>query len=75
MVKVLTEQYKLIMAAYAWMKCEREEDKDCYGVLKAANITGREGSLFGAESRYVRLALLRSQDDFDLLLQKLKAIV
>ncbi|KAF3445639.1 hypothetical protein FNV43_RR10815 [Rhamnella rubrinervis] len=61
--------------AYAWLKCEREEDKDCYQVLKAANITGREGTVFGAESRYVRLALIRGQDDFDQLLQRLKAIV
>ncbi|KAF3445640.1 hypothetical protein FNV43_RR10816 [Rhamnella rubrinervis] len=61
--------------AYAWLKCEREEDKDCYGVLKAANIISRKGSLFGAESRYVRLSLLRTQDDFDLLLQRLNKLV
>ncbi|KAH7525070.1 hypothetical protein FEM48_Zijuj06G0186100 [Ziziphus jujuba var. spinosa] len=61
--------------AYAWVKCEREEDKDCYEVLKAANITGREGSVYGAENRYVRLALIRSQDDFDLLLKRLNNLV
>ncbi|XP_059460442.1 tryptophan aminotransferase-related protein 3-like [Corylus avellana] len=58
--------------AYAWLKCEREEDRDCYSALEAAGITGREGGKFGAElDRYVRLSLIRSQDDFDLLLHRL----
>ena len=65
---------KLIMTAYAWLKCEREEDRDCYSVLEAAGITSREGGRFGAEDRYVRLSLIRSQDDFDLLLHRLTKI-
>lgn len=63
------------MTAYAWLKCEREEDRDCSAVLKAANITGREGQMFSAEDRYVRLSLIRSQDDFDLLLHQLKKLL
>ncbi|KAK9270675.1 hypothetical protein L1049_026257 [Liquidambar formosana] len=61
--------------AYAWFKCEKEEDKDCYAVLKAANIIGRNGSMFSAENRYVRLSLIRSQDDFDLLLHRINILV
>ncbi|XVF29857.1 hypothetical protein REPUB_Repub16aG0006600 [Reevesia pubescens] len=61
--------------AYAWVKCEREEDKDCYAVLKAANINGREGNKFGSENRYVRLSLVKSQDDFDILIERLKKLV
>ncbi|XP_062024219.1 tryptophan aminotransferase-related protein 4-like [Rosa rugosa] len=62
--------------AYAWVKCEREEDKDCYTVLQEeANVYGRRGSVFGAEDRYVRLALIRSQDDFDILLHRLNELV
>lgn len=64
-----------LMAAYAWVKCEREEDTDCYEVLQAANITGRRGSQFSAEDRYVRLSLIRSQDDFDILIQRLTQLV
>ncbi|GLT65408.1 hypothetical protein SLA2020_378440 [Shorea laevis] len=60
--------------AYAWVKCEREEDRNCYSVMEAGNITGREGRKFGAEDRYVRLSLIRSQDDFDLLLHRLSKI-
>ncbi|KAE8718898.1 tryptophan aminotransferase-related protein 4 [Hibiscus syriacus] len=30
----------MVTAAYAWLKCEREEDEDCFAVLEAANIVG-----------------------------------
>ncbi|KAF7820318.1 tryptophan aminotransferase-related protein 4-like [Senna tora] len=58
-----------------FQQCEREEDRDCYQVLKQYKVTGRAGSLFGADDRYVRLSLVKSDDDFDLLLQQLKKIV
>ncbi|OMO98679.1 hypothetical protein COLO4_13770 [Corchorus olitorius] len=61
--------------AYAWVKCEREEDKDCYEVLQAAKITGAAGNAFGAKDQYVRFSLLRSQDDFDILIERLKKLV
>ncbi|XP_039055456.1 tryptophan aminotransferase-related protein 4-like [Hibiscus syriacus] len=61
--------------AYAWVKREREEDKDCYAVLKAANIIGRQGNIFGSEDRYVRLSLVRSQDDLDILIHRLRELV
>ncbi|XP_021806747.1 tryptophan aminotransferase-related protein 4-like isoform X2 [Prunus avium] len=61
--------------AYAWVKCEREEDTDCSEVLQAANVIGRSGSIFSAEDRYVRLSLIRSQDDFDILIQRLNQLV
>lgn len=63
------------MAAYAWLKCEREEDKDCYSVLKEAGIIGRYGTLFGANTSYVRLSLIKSQDDFDILMYKINKLV
>ncbi|XP_042516787.1 tryptophan aminotransferase-related protein 3-like [Macadamia integrifolia] len=61
--------------AYAWLKCEREEDWDCYAVLKNAGIIGRRGSNFGAEDHYVRLSLLKSSDDLNLLMQRLDDLV
>ncbi|KAK1385126.1 tryptophan aminotransferase-related protein 4-like [Heracleum sosnowskyi] len=61
--------------AYAWLKCEREEDELCYQVLEAGGILSRDGTLFGAGSRYVRLSLIKSQDDFDQLLQHLNKLV
>ncbi|KAK2997687.1 hypothetical protein RJ639_024950, partial [Escallonia herrerae] len=61
--------------AFAWFKCEREEDKDCYTVLRDAGIIGRRGTLFGAESCYVRLSLVTRQDDFELLLRQINKLV
>ncbi|XP_044511753.1 tryptophan aminotransferase-related protein 4-like [Mangifera indica] len=61
--------------AYAWLRCEMEEDKDCYEVLRGGNIEGREGSKFSAEDRHVRLSLIRGQDDFDMLLLRLNKLI
>ncbi|KAL2497035.1 Tryptophan aminotransferase-related protein 4 [Abeliophyllum distichum] len=61
--------------AYVWLKCEREEDTNCNAVLRGANIIGRLGSLFNASDRYVRLSLLKRDDDFNLLLYRLKELV
>ena len=63
------------MAAYAWLKCEKEEDKECYNVLKEAGIIGLDGSFFGANSSYVRLSLIKTKDDFDILLHKINKLV
>ncbi|GAB2228724.1 hypothetical protein Droror1_Dr00022847 [Drosera rotundifolia] len=61
--------------AYAWLRCNWKEDEDCYGVLNSAGIIGRDGSKFGVEKVYVRLSLIKSQDDFDLLLRQIKILV
>ncbi|XP_031251630.1 tryptophan aminotransferase-related protein 4-like [Pistacia vera] len=61
--------------AYGWLKCEMEEEKDCHEVLKAGKINVREGSKFSADNRHVRVSLIRRQDDFDLLLQRLTKFV
>ncbi|MQL75573.1 hypothetical protein Taro_007954 [Colocasia esculenta] len=60
--------------AYAWLKCERAADRDCYAVVTAGGIIPRRGTLFGADSNYVRLSLIRSQDDFNLMLQRMKEL-
>ncbi|KAK1440395.1 hypothetical protein QVD17_06220 [Tagetes erecta] len=66
---------RLPSPAYAWVKCEREEDEDCSEVLEAGKIIGRSGSAFSANNRYTRLSLIKSQDDFELLLQRLTELV
>ncbi|KAK9069641.1 hypothetical protein SSX86_011545 [Deinandra increscens subsp. villosa] len=66
---------RLPSPAYAWVKCEREEEYDCGAVLEAGKIIGRTGSSFSAEDRYTRLSLIKSQDDFELLLQRLTVLV
>ncbi|CAI9116469.1 OLC1v1017622C1 [Oldenlandia corymbosa var. corymbosa] len=61
--------------AFAWIRCENDEDEDCHAVLKEAKIIGRAGHVFGAQSRYVRLSLVNSQDDFNLLQHRLEMLV
>ncbi|XP_028799961.1 tryptophan aminotransferase-related protein 4-like [Neltuma alba] len=61
--------------AYAWLKCEREEDKDCHAVLKAAKINGHPGSMYSADDRYVRLNLIGSQDYFGVLIHHLRYLL
>lgn len=61
--------------AYAWFKCEMEEDVDCSAVLSEAGIISRTGTVFEASSRYTRLSLIKTRDDFDLLLQRMEALV
>lgn len=63
------------MAAYAWVKCEREEDRNCIEILSAAKIIGRGGSVFHDDERYVRLSIIRSDDDFDALISRLERLV
>lgn len=61
--------------AYAWVKCEREEDYDCSDVMLKAKIITRSGVWNDASSRYTRISLLKSQDDFDLLLERVTELV
>ncbi|KAL6840562.1 hypothetical protein ACP4OV_030372 [Aristida adscensionis] len=61
--------------AYAWVKCEREEDGDCQEALIKANIISRTGVFYGASSRYTRLSLLKSDDDFEVLLERVTDFV
>ncbi|KAF8678501.1 hypothetical protein HU200_046255 [Digitaria exilis] len=61
--------------AYAWVKCEGEEDEDCHGALLKANIITRTGVFFEAGSRYTRISLLKSDDDFDVLMERVTDLV
>uniref|UniRef100_A0A0C9RPC3 TSA: Wollemia nobilis Ref_Wollemi_Transcript_5768_2085 transcribed RNA sequence n=1 Tax=Wollemia nobilis TaxID=56998 RepID=A0A0C9RPC3_9CONI len=61
--------------AYAWVKCEREEDGDCAAVLKSGGIIGRGAESFGADKRYVRLSLLKRDDNFAILESRLQALI
>lgn len=61
--------------AYAWLRCEREEDRDCNAVLRSAGIIGTSGSKFGVDLRFVQLSLLKSKYDFHWLLQRITTFV
>ncbi|TVU06433.1 hypothetical protein EJB05_49649, partial [Eragrostis curvula] len=61
--------------AYAWIKCEREEDQDCHEVLLKAKVITRSGVGSEASSRYTRASLLKTDDDFDMLLEMITDLV
>ncbi|XP_076932147.1 tryptophan aminotransferase-related protein 4-like [Bidens hawaiensis] len=61
--------------AFAWVKCEREEDDNCNAVLDAGKVIGRPGTLFDDSNRYTRLSLTQSEDDFKLLMKRLTELV
>jgi hypothetical protein len=57
------------------VKCERAEDGDCSDMLLKAKIITRSGVRSDASSSYTRISLLKSQDDFDLLLERVTELV
>ena len=57
------------------MKCEREEDEDCYDVLLKAKIITRTGVANEAGSRYTRISLLKGDDDFEVLMERVTDLV
>ncbi|EAY75616.1 hypothetical protein OsI_03520 [Oryza sativa Indica Group] len=61
--------------AYAWVKCEWVEDDDCYETLLAAGINSLTGTVNEAGTRYTRLSLIKTQDDFDMLLERITEFV
>ncbi|KAL6311298.1 hypothetical protein AAG906_000873 [Vitis piasezkii] len=69
------QQVRTPSPAYAWLKCERKEDKDCPAVIREGGIIGRNGTLYGSNSSYVRLSLIKTQDDFDIMLHHLNKLV
>lgn len=62
-------------AAYGWLKCEREEDHHCDYVLWNEGIYSHGGMAFAADTRYTRLSLIKTQDDFELLMKKMEAVI
>ncbi|XP_042391649.1 tryptophan aminotransferase-related protein 3-like [Zingiber officinale] len=61
--------------AYAWLKCEMDEDKDCQAVLRKFNIISGSGKLFEGDNRYTRLNLCMTNDHFELLMMRMEAMV
>ncbi|XP_074369339.1 tryptophan aminotransferase-related protein 4-like [Apium graveolens] len=70
------DKHRTPSPAFAWIKCEQEEDEECSKVvLGEAKVIGRAGSLFGAGNDYVRVSLADSQDHFNILLNHIEKLV
>jgi hypothetical protein len=57
------------------VKCEREEDEDCHEALLKAKIITRTGVGNEAGSRYTRISLLKTDDDFEVLMERVTDLV
>lgn len=57
------------------MKCEREEDRNCSDALLKEKIITRSGVKFDVGCRYTRVSLLKTQDDFEVLLERVTDLV
>ncbi|KAK7380540.1 hypothetical protein VNO78_33053 [Psophocarpus tetragonolobus] len=69
------QRVRVSTPAHAWLKCERQQDMNCNEILKTVGINGHEGSVFGADNRHVRLSITGSQDEFEILINKLTNLV
>lgn len=66
---------RLPSPSYGWIKCEWEEDVNCPEVLKNGKILTQGGELFEAGTRYARLSLIKTDDDFNQLMHYLSILV
>ncbi|OIT27820.1 tryptophan aminotransferase-related protein 3 [Nicotiana attenuata] len=66
----------VLIAAFAWVKCKREEDKNCTHVFfEEAKIRGHPGTGFFADNTYLRLGLVTRRHDFDMLISRLEQFI
>jgi L-tryptophan--pyruvate aminotransferase len=63
-----------LCAAFAWLRCDREDVVDCAGFLRGHKILTRCGSQFGADTRYVRVSMLDRDDAFDFFVRRLASL-
>eukprot|EP00250_Pteridium_aquilinum_P003342 c13657_g1_i1 orf=211-1656(+) len=61
--------------AFAWIRCQREEDESCVSIFKEAGIVGRGGERCGVTDRYVRLSMLSTDYAFENLLTHVQALL
>lgn len=61
--------------AFAWIRCEREEDRDCPSLWEKAGIAGRGGKRSGATDQYVRIAMMGTDVGFDNLIGRIQALI
>nr|AYN25509.1 alliinase [Allium macrostemon] len=61
--------------AYAWVKCNWEREDNCSKVFEDGKIKTQDGLSFEADNRYVRISLIKTDDDFDQMMYYLTKMV
>jgi L-tryptophan---pyruvate aminotransferase len=64
----------VVLAAFAWLRCDREDVEDCASFLRGHGILTRSGSQFGADPRYVRVSMLDRDDAYDIFVKRLSSL-
>lgn len=60
------------LAAFAWLKCKKEEDAE--SLLRGHKMLARGGRRFGTDSTFVRVSMMSSEDVFEVFLERLPGI-
>nr|BAA20358.1 alliinase [Allium tuberosum] len=61
--------------SYAWVRCNWPGEENCSEVFKEGGIITQDGPRFEAGSQYVRLSLIKTNDDFDQMMDHLKKMI
>ncbi|XP_016546694.2 L-tryptophan--pyruvate aminotransferase 1 [Capsicum annuum] len=71
---LFTKKFYETHPAFAWLMCKGSEE-DCEKLLKGHKLQTRGGEKFGSYSRNVRISMLGKDEDFNIFLQRLEAII
>jgi L-tryptophan--pyruvate aminotransferase len=69
---VLTNYPSLSPGAYAWVQCQ--DGEDCVEFFKKVNLISLPGTVFGSSNQYIRLSMLLPTAEFEVLIEKVKAL-
>ena len=61
------------VAAFAWLRCEKEDIDDLEGFLREKIIT-RGGTRFGADGKVVRVSMLDTDEAFHVFIERLASL-
>ncbi|KAK2663687.1 hypothetical protein Ddye_002261 [Dipteronia dyeriana] len=61
--------------AFAWLKCEHQKVNDCESFLRGNNILTRSGKQFGFSSKYVRISMVDTDQNYILFVERLSNII
>jgi L-tryptophan---pyruvate aminotransferase len=63
-----------VVAAFAWLRCEKEEIGGLEDFLRQKRIITRGGTRFGADAKVVRVSMLDTDEAFDVFIQRLASL-
>ncbi|XP_076945425.1 L-tryptophan--pyruvate aminotransferase 1-like [Bidens hawaiensis] len=68
-----TENYLIMVTAFAWIKC-KDEIEDCEKLFRSHNILTRSGRRFGSDPGFVRVSMVGRDEEFNMFIDRLSKI-